>query len=75
MKVLAAKLQGWEGICFSSQDFRVFFILCENIILFGETIISSPKPLGSQGELILYPWSGVRLSVVCRSSTIFKDLL
>ena len=24
------------------------------------TIISSPEPSGSQGELIVYPWSGVR---------------
>ena len=36
---------------------------------------SSPEPLGSQGELIVYPWSW-RPSVRRRpSSTIFKDLL
>ena len=34
-------------------------------------IISSPEPSGSQGELIVYPWSGVRR----RPSTFFKHLL
>ena len=34
-------------------------------------IFSSPEPLGSQGELIVYPCSGVRpSSSVVRSSTI-----
>ena len=42
--------------------------------------ISSPEPLGSQGELIVYPSSrrpssSVRPSSVVRPSTIFKDLL
>ena len=31
---------------------------------------SSPEPLGSQGELIVYPCSGVRPSVIRRTSTI-----
>ena len=31
---------------------------------------SSPEPLGSQDELIVYPCSGVRPSVVRRTSTI-----
>ena len=36
-------------------------------------IFSSSEPLGSQGELIVYPWSGVRR---CRPSVyIFKHLL
>ena len=43
------------------------------------TIISSPEPSGSQGELIVYPWSGVRRPsasvVVHRPSTFFKHLL
>ena len=39
------------------------------------TFISSPEPLGSQGELIVYPCSGVRPSVVRHHpSTIFKHL-
>ena len=42
-------------------------------------IISSPEPSGSQGELIVYPWSGVRRPsasvVVRRPSTFFKHLL
>ena len=29
-------------------------------------LFGSPEPLGSQGELIVYPWSGVRLPSVCR---------
>ena len=29
-------------------------------------IFSSPEPLGSQGELIVYPWSGVRRTSVRR---------
>ena len=34
-------------------------------------IFSSPEPLGSQGELIVYPCSGIRLSsVIRRPSTI-----
>ena len=33
-------------------------------------IFSSPEPSGSQGELIVYPCSGVRPSSVCRLSTI-----
>ena len=33
-------------------------------------IFSSPEPLGSQGELIVYPCSGVRPSSVRRPSTI-----
>ena len=41
-------------------------------------VISSPKPSGSQGELIVYPWSGVRrpsASVVVRPhfSNIFSS--
>ena len=36
----------------------------------SDCIISSPEPLGSQGELIVYPCSGVRLSSVRRPSTI-----
>ena len=31
-------------------------------------IFSSPEPLGSQGELIVYPWSGVRRPSVVRQS-------
>ena len=43
-------------------------------------VISSPEPLGSQGELIVYPWSGVRRPSVVRpsvrpSSTMLKHLL
>ena len=37
------------------------------------TIFSSPEPLGSQGELIVYPWPGVRpSSVVCRPSSVVR---
>ena len=33
-------------------------------------IFSSPEPLGSQGELIVYPCSGVRPSVVVRRPSV-----
>ena len=38
-------------------------------------VFSSPEPLDSQGELIGWPWSGVRPSVVRPSVHNFKDLL
>ena len=39
-------------------------------------IFSSPEPLGSQGELIVYPYSGVRCPLSSSSSsTMFKHLL
>ena len=41
-------------------------------------LFSSPEPLGSQGELIVYPWSGVRPSSVVRRPSVvnnFKHLL
>ena len=40
-------------------------------------IFSSPEPSGSQGELIVYPYSGVRVSSLLSSSssTMFKHLL
>ena len=34
------------------------------------SLVSSPEPLGSQGELIVYPCSGIHLSSVRRLSTI-----
>ena len=45
---------------------------CQQItrLLYDDVLFSSPEPLGSQGELIVYPWSGVRRrpsSVVVRS--------
>ena len=40
-----------------------------------DMFFSSPEPSGLQGELIVYPCSVVRPSVVRPSSTIFKDLL
>ena len=43
----------------------------DKLNIFGFTILfSSPEPSGSQGELIVYPWSGVRRTssvVVVRS--------
>ena len=30
-----------------------------NIMMLGQVVISSPEPSGSQGELIVYPYSGV----------------
>ena len=48
---------------------RVAFVSSDD----SDHIFSSPEPLGSQGELIVYPWSGVRPSSVVRrpsSSTI-----
>ena len=39
------------------------------------SIFSSPEPLGSQGELIVYPWSGVRRPSVRPSSTMLKHHL
>ena len=39
------------------------------------SLFSSPEPLGSQGELIVYPWSGVRRPSVRPSSTMLKHLL
>ena len=40
------------------------------------SVISSPEPLGSQGELIVYPSSRRPSGVRWRpSSTLFKDLL
>ena len=57
--------------CLLVSDFlplcQLFVIPCAFII------ISSPEPLGSQGELIVYPLSRRPSSV--RPSTIFKDLL
>ena len=38
-------------------------------------IFSSPEPSGSQGELIVYPCSGVRCRCRRLSSTMFKHLL
>ena len=58
-----------------------------NFILFSEQwhtnlylwyfIVSSPELSGSQGELIVYPYSGVRVSLLLllSSSTMFKHLL
>ena len=48
---------------------QALFKLCYIPIIF-----SSPEPSGSQGELIVYPWSGVRR---CPSSSvhIFKRLI
>ena len=46
------------------------YFYCSYLILFALTIVSSPEPLGSQGELIVYPCSGVRPSSVRRTSTI-----
>ena len=43
---------------------QCFFVFC----------FSSPEPSGSQGELIVYPCSGVHPSVHRRLSTILKDL-
>ena len=37
-------------------------------------IFSSPEPLGSQGELIVYPCSGVRPSVVVRRTSTISNL-
>ena len=39
------------------------------------SVISSPEPSGSQGELIVYPYSGVRCRPLSSSSTMFKHLL
>ena len=33
-------------------------------------IFSSPEPLGSQGELIVYPYSGVRCRCRCRQQCL-----
>ena len=40
-------------------------------------VFSSPEPSGSQGELIVYPYSGVRVASLLSSSssTMFKHLL
>ena len=46
------------------------YFYCSYLILFALTIVSSPEPLGSQGELIVYPCSGVCPSSVRRTSTI-----
>ena len=50
------------SVCICSFYFDIFFFF-----------FSSPEPLGSQRELIVYPWSGVRPSVRRRSqcSNIF----
>ena len=39
-----------------------------------QAFVSSPEPLGSQGELIVYPWSVVHPSVRPSSSTMLKHL-
>ena len=53
-----------------NKKFRAFSYL----LWLYSLVFSSPEPLGSQGELIVYPLS--RRSYVIRpSSTIFKDLL
>ena len=49
-----------------------------NILLYTfNNLFSSPELLGSKGELIVYPWSGVHRtsSVVRPSSTMIKHLL
>ena len=55
---------------------EIFHINCRNLCMYKLIFMffSSPEPLGSQGELIVYP-SSRRPSVVHPSSTIFKDLL
>ena len=40
------------------------------VALWATCIFSSPEPLGSQAELIVYPCSGVHLSVVVHQSQI-----
>ena len=62
----------WKAIFFGLKHITYFVV--KPIF-----IISSPEPLGSQGELIVYPWSGVRRPSVVRpsssSSTMLKHLL
>ena len=49
----------------------VFLLLCYSRYFTAMLFVSSPEPLGSQGELIVYPCSGVRpSSSVRRPSTI-----
>ena len=36
------------------------------LVLADRSIFSSPEPSGSQGELIVYPYSGVRCRCRCR---------
>ena len=48
----------WSYTPFIAFSFNLFV----SIILYTVryTVFSSPEPSGSQGELIVYPWSGVR---------------
>ena len=47
----------------------------KHVYLLFILVISSPEPLGSQGELKVYPWSGVRRPSVRRPqcSNIFSE--
>ena len=48
------------------QDVRTVDSLHLKLNRYMMPIISSPEPLGSQGELMVYPWSGVRRPSVRR---------
>ena len=44
----------------------------KSAIVFVEVVFSSPEPSGSQGELIVYPYSGVRCRRRCRRQQCFN---
>ena len=48
-------------------DFRQFlYDSVEKVLFKADTFFSSPEPSGSQGELIVYPYSGVHCRRRCR---------
>ena len=73
----------WDGSCSCSCFFFFFFFfffldyIIESFMVKSDVFFSSPEPSGSQGELIVYPYSGVRVSSLLSSSssTMFKHLL
>ena len=58
-----------QNLLLDYEKIFITFSLLTLIMLVGAEsigIVSSPEPLGSQGELIVYQWSGVRRPSVRR---------
>ena len=78
MFLLTSKFRPQGVVSPCPEAIYMYKILKKNCINsdFKEILFSSPEPSGSQGELIVYPYSGVRVSsLLSSSSTMFKHLL
>ena len=75
------KVINWEKLAVNDQFDRKFMFLTKKNVPRGlsvpawtiyiyMTIISPPEPSGSQGELIVYPYSGVRRRCRCRQQCL-----